>query len=351
MKVLTVRNVHEALPLALQLLYTEGMKRDSRNGPVLAHPEPVTTVYTHPCERVMFHEWRDANPFFHFYESLWMLAGRNDLAPLTRYVSTFGNYSDDGRTLNAAYGYRWRQMPTRTQYSKHESGDEPTDQLIAIARELRANRDSRQCVLQIWDHERDLGTVTKDHACNIATTFQVGLDDRLHMSVFCRSNDILFGCYGANAVHFSMLLEYVAARVGVPVGMYTQISVNWHGYEKTCGPMMEFKSTEQDAGSPYEYEPLYPEPIVYPVTGGDPTEMMDRWDADCRSFVTADGRAPSSIRPDADPFWYTIAFPIVAAHDIWKDHKDWRTALSILQACQAEDWKLACQQWIKRRMK
>ena len=69
MKVLQVRNVHEALPRALQLLDREGIRRESRNGPVIQGP-PVATVYMHPWERVLFWPERDANPFFHLYESL-----------------------------------------------------------------------------------------------------------------------------------------------------------------------------------------------------------------------------------------------------------------------------------------
>ena len=41
---------------------------------------------------------------------------------------------------------------------------------------------------------------------------------RLQMTVHCRSNDIIWGTYGANAVHFSILQEYVAARIGVDLG-------------------------------------------------------------------------------------------------------------------------------------
>ena len=104
MKVLSVRNVHEALPRALKLLQQQGIERPSRNGPVLQAPWPVTTVYQNPLERVVFWPERDANPFFHLYESLWMLAGRNDIAPLTRYAKNMANYSDDGETQHGAYG-------------------------------------------------------------------------------------------------------------------------------------------------------------------------------------------------------------------------------------------------------
>ena len=52
-----------------------------------------------PCERVLLYPERNANPFFHLYESLWMLAGRNDVAGPARYAKNMNNYSDNGVTL------------------------------------------------------------------------------------------------------------------------------------------------------------------------------------------------------------------------------------------------------------
>jgi len=85
MRILDVTNVHDALPRALKLLDVEGVQRGSRNGPVLIGPS-VTTIYNRPTDRVIFWPQRDANPFFHLYESLWMLAGRRDVAGPARYA-------------------------------------------------------------------------------------------------------------------------------------------------------------------------------------------------------------------------------------------------------------------------
>jgi len=50
------------------------------------------------------------------------------------------------------------------------------------------------------------------------------------MVVFNRSNDMVWGCYGANAVHFSFLHEFIGRSTGLPLGTYTQVSVNLHAY-------------------------------------------------------------------------------------------------------------------------
>ena len=218
MHVITARNVHDALPRALQLMDDVGLRRNSRAGEVIKAPGPVATVYQRPWERVLFWPERDANPAFHLYESLWMLAGRQDLEPLVRYVRRFSEFSDDGHTIHDAYGYRWR-----TQFG--------LDQLQEVIRRLKANLDDRRCTVQMWDATTDLirGSYGKAVPCNLIATVQVE-SAALELVVFCRSNDIVWGTYGANAVHFSMLQEYLAGAIGVPMGDYTQVSVNWHAY-------------------------------------------------------------------------------------------------------------------------
>lgn len=338
MIVLNVKNVHTALPIGLNLLRQKGVERDSRYGKVLMIDEPVATVYSNPTERVLFHPWRDANPFFHFYESLWMLAGRNDVAPLARFAKRMATFSDDGKTFNAAYGDRWRNAVDSV-LGEVEYG---RDQLVEIADALAKNGEDRRQVLQIWDVMKDLGHKGKDAACNVVASFQVGCDGRLNMTVFCRSNDLVWGCYGANAVHFSMLHEYMAARVNVRVGIYTQISVNLHGYLETAGPLLEWHVGPSDeVPDPYEYEPIYP----YPICDG---KLDSTWDDDCRSFVTNDGRLPVHAM-FKNRFFSEVAWPIVSAHDLYKDGK-FDQALAMLDHCEAEDWSLACREWLQRRL-
>ncbi len=341
MRVIRARNVHQALPEALQILLFEGVERESRNGPVLQHPEPVTTVYERPHERVMFHPWRDANPFFHFYESLWMLAGRNDVAPLTRYVKRMAEFSDNGSHFNAAYGERWR----------FNRGD----QLTQIVKILRENKNDRRAVLQIWDSAEDLlredfmdhYTVPykgKDAACNLTATFQVRPTkdgDALDMVVFCRSNDIIWGCYGANAVHFSFLHEYIARSVRVNIGTYSQVSVNWHAYRDVFDKM---ESQKVRSLNPY----VSGDVAAYPIMSTTQAE----WDEDVGNFVTADGCAPKVRGEYNDPFFSEVALPIVEAHDAFKDgeaHHRYEEALLHLKDCKATDWRRACEEWIQRR--
>ena len=107
MEVINCRNVNDGFIKALDKIEMDHIVLESRAGEVMEFPTPVTTVYKNPTERVLFEELRDANPFFHFMESLWMLAGRNDLAYVEQYNKRMREYSDDGVELHGAYGYRW----------------------------------------------------------------------------------------------------------------------------------------------------------------------------------------------------------------------------------------------------
>lgn len=336
MIVLENSNVNGLLIEGMDVLKYDGISRKSRNGSVYQARCPVASVYNKPNQRVLIHPWRDANPFFHFYESLWMLAGREDIKPLVRYVKRMETFSDDGHTMNAAYGYRWRSGFGR-------------DQLREIVRILSKDKDDRRAVLQIWHPSLDLGTNTKDAACNMVVTFQVNHNKQLDMTVFCRSNDIIWGCYGANAVHFSMLHEYVATSIGIHMGIYTQISVNYHAYNLVYDPMYEAykkwennieKSTEHD---PYLYYGLGTYPIMF--------TSQEEWDHDVKKFVTSDGRCPDIIIWK-EKFFKDVAVPIIRAHDAYKDCTGivrYQYAREELQKCKAMDWQLACLEWLNRR--
>lgn len=335
MRVLEVRNVHEALPRAIKLLYQEGIQRDSRNGPVLQMPCPVTTVYNNPLERVLFWPDRDANPFFHLYESLWMLQGRNDIAPLVKYAKQIAEYSDDGVTQHGAYGYRWR----------HAFG---VDQLGMIAARLRENPEDRRQMLQMWNTADDLNYISKDLPCNTIASFQRNTEGALDLTVFCRSNDIIWGAYGANAVHFSMLLEYMANWIECPVGKYYQVSVNWHGYLKTLEPLKSLPAVIDSAN--YVLNP-YNAHILPTLITGTHAEV----DAYIQTIIQAADSNKMSV--SARPFlsvapWAHVFYTVLEAHEIYRQAKDdwkFRNALRILNQTVQCDWVIAAKEWLQRR--
>lgn len=338
MKILDVSNVHCALPEALRMLETHGYPRNSRNGPVLMMDCPVSTVYRFPEQRVLLWPGRDANPFLHLYESLWMLAGRNDVAPLLRYAKQFKEFSDDGVILHGAYGYRWR------------FAFDPIDQLEVIAERLHNDPNDRRCVLQMWDANFDLGFNGKDVPCNTMATFQRGRDGELNLTVFCRSNDVIWGAYGANAVHFSFLQEYMARWIGCRVGTYTQVSVNWHAYVNVLNKMKDVPRRKVLLSEdPYTKRMLsLPMPLIKDIRELDTQIRHLLHEADT-NFQTPEDK----LRFDNQ--WFKTIYGVLKAHHIWRTYGSLVSPSAKFQAavhCLPDtnyDWVVAAYEWLLRR--
>ena len=317
MIVLRGRNVNHLLIQGIKLINEEGVETSPRGQRTLEAPEPVSSVYYLPTERVLLHPSRDANHFFHFFESIWILAGRYDVSYLAKFNSKIREYSDDSETFHGAYGYRLRVAFD-------------IDQLDEVVSLLKKEGNTRRAVLQIWDASQDLNIDSKDIPCNDAI-FLLIRNDCLYMTVCCRSNDILWGCYGANAVQFSVLQEYIAARVGVGIGTYTQISNSYHAYiEREDWTRVQISSVSVD--DPYEREEITPYRMVI---------SPSKFDQDLEAFMDNPDRTKYS-----NPFFLEVARPLWFG---WKDHKKSKDGWKEVEKCQAPDWRLACLQWLERR--
>lgn len=385
MHVIEARNVCEALPKGLEYLLYFGEPQQSRNGPVIVAPGPVTTVYERPTERVLFSAVRDANPFLHLMESLWMLAGRDDVAFLNRFVGDFGaRYGEADGRLHGAYGHRWRRALG-------------FDQLDHVVEVLRRDPTSRQCVVQMWDaswfdtsyygstpeHDRpheigcdDLRGSWRDRPCNThvylrvreqpSFTDKASEADRrerrmvgtynshvLDITVCCRSNDIIWGAYGANAVHFSVLQEYLAARIGVGVGRYYQVSNNYHAYvseiDRLCGRCAPpFVRAQQRGGSLVDclsdnrYIRHSSRPLV---------DVPEAFDAEVRTVLAAyeTGFADDGLVEGlGNSFLERVVVPALRAHSEYRE-KSWGLCKEYLDCIRAPDWRVAMTEWIDRR--
>lgn len=313
------KNVNEAYFLGLNKLRAEGKPQRSRAGDVLALQAPLITRYTLSRERVLFCPKRNANPFFHLMEALWMLDGRRDLSWIIRFNKRFADYSDDGKVVTGAYGYRWR----------HWFG---YDQLDVIINKLRKDPNDRRVVLQMWDANEDLKYVGKDAPCNTHCYFRV-VDKTLQLTVANRSNDLIWGLYGANAVHMSILQEYIASCVGlVPGYMYTW-SNNPHAYLEVL----------EKVGYPQLEDDLYNYAGVRPLTLFE-GRSRKAFDADLWAFMDHDFKQKSLY---AVPFFMNVAQPMALA---WFAYKagDWSNVWLYCSQIEAEDWNIACTQWMKR---
>lgn len=394
-----VRNVNEAFTKLIKEMGSGELpvtSKPSRAGDVLKIDEPVLLTFEQPTERVLFNQARDCNPFFHVFESLWMLAGRNDVEPLKYYSSKIGDVaSDDGNTFNGAYGWRWRKHPGKPIGKNGVWYTKAIDQLPILINHLKTKPESRRAVLQMWrvvddllkidphtnpdckdcggsgiaeldvgvdphtgEVQKDIGTcscvtpATKDVCCNTAAYFSLRNVDtpkgdgfsHLDMTVTNRSNDLIWGLLGANIVHFSFLQEYMACALGVEVGHYHQFANDLHVYTANNGG---FKPDQWLADlTPDFYQTIAPINRVHIPLVRDVT-MFDR---EVNEFVEANKQIPPPdfYREWNEPFLQFVAQPMMEA---FHHHKErlYNLSLDFCDQIESTDWRIAARNWIIKR--
>ena len=218
----------------------------------------VATVIAEPQRRVHVVPGRWANPFLALSDSLHVLAGRSDVASLLPYNQRIVEFSDDGHWLYGAYGPRI------------------ANQIMPLIERLRANPTDRRAILSIWE-ERDLQASTLDPPCNDIVAFKLR-EDRLYMTVFNRSNDLHWGLYAVNVYQFSILQEYIAARLQVELGTQTHISNSLHVYTDELGARITKRMMDAQWPLPDlpDAQPLFPNGLPrHDTFVGDCNRVLD----------------------------------------------------------------------------
>jgi hypothetical protein len=309
----------------------KGVRDTSRNGAVIVAPGPVIIAYKKPQERVLLgHEKRNANPFLHLMEALWMLAGRRDAAFLAQFTQQIMQYAEDDGNFHGAYGYRWRK------HFELEGGGGLVDQIGTIITMLREDPRNRRVVLQMWDPLADLGTSYKDLPCNISVLPRI-VDGKLDITVINRSNDAIWGAFGSNQVTFSVLQEYLAAFIGVGVGTYYQISNNFHAYEAVLQ-----KHWPVDNAPDYYINGVKTQPLVT-----NPAAFDDEL---CHFLEVVETAVSLNIRLPrfANSFLKETAWPMMQAHRLWKEGNK-VAAMGKATYIEADDWRMAVIDWFNWR--
>ena len=334
--IITTRNTNTIMWSAYQYLIDNGIKSDSRNGPVISVPHPVTICYTHPWEQVNFCPVRDANPFFHFIEKLWFLEAKGDVEFICRYLPSMSDYSDDGVTF-------------RNQYGKNIRSHFGFDQLKRAASILADDPTTRRVVVQIWKPE-DLGADSKDLACNQQLLFRV-VDGALNMTVTNRSNDALFGgVSGANITNLFVFQEYVSAYSGIPVGKQYIISNDLHLYTEhpKVAPVL---AKYTDKSIEYVKNELACEPYTVGSVSSTPIiTNTDHFDQDLQVFMDEIRDVDIPIITDYHNDWFIhTATPVLTAFWLHKT-KNKADAIKWASMISSTDWRKSCMEWLERRL-
>lgn len=245
-----VSSADEAWRSLLKQFRTLSNIQPSRDQPTkeLLH---VAISITDPRQRVVFA--RPINPAFAIAETVWILAGSDDLSFVKFWNPRMGRYSDDGVTLCGAYGYRLGSQPplddVQEKMLRHGNAkSRPIDQLRMANEALRKTSHSRQVVLQIWDKNLDMPNPdprSKDIPCNLASHLLVR-ESRLEWLQIMRSNDFFWG-FPYNIIEFTTLQEIMCGWLGVDVGEYVHISDSLHVYERHW-PYLQIDPTFPSSG-------------------------------------------------------------------------------------------------------
>jgi thymidylate synthase len=314
---LKYRNCNDAFPVTMMYLREKGVALSSRNGSVIEYPEPVSVMYSNPTERVLFSPERNINPFLHFFEPLWILAGQNDVAFMSNLVGQFSEYSDDGVTYAAAYGHRLRY---------------PVDQLVEAIARLKKNPDDRRVVLQIRRPD-DIYYTGKDAACNLAIALKIR-NGKLNIHVFNRSNDAIWGgpAGGANYPQFTVIQEYIAGHIGCEIGSYHQTTDSMHVYVDNP-QWSKLKDLPVSVYDPYEVGDVKAYPMM---------KEPDLFDSDLFDFFLRGKRSGFE-----SVYFNEVVTPMWDSFTCWKEKANNGTHLA--SQIQASDWREAVHAWINRR--
>jgi hypothetical protein len=267
-----------------------------------------------------------------------MLGNVNDAVFLSFFAKNMLAYSDNGVSYNGFYGTR-----ARAHFG--------IDQLDIVIKTLQGDKDSRQCVVNLWD-PADLLKSTKDKACNLCMIFSI-VDGRLNMTTYNRSNDAIFGgVTGANIVHFPFFQEFVACALGLPIGPWTHVSNNLHIYvenPKWVGLSSAVENVDYYKLPEFnEHVPLFQSPVTHTMFLGVLDVLLYRMRICVSTGVVLHESSMNIPCPEHFPFLLHTVLPVF---NTWICHKHDMpdTAEKYADKIAAKDWGLACRLWLNRR--
>lgn len=152
---------------------------------VIGMPRNGVSVFSHKDSRVV--------PIrFILAELCYLLSGSNDLELMASYSAAMRHYSNDGKTISGAYGYRL----------KH--------QFHTMLSRLLADPSTRQACGAIFSEEDGITAVTHI-PCNVFLQLLLR-DNLLSLYVTSRSSDFVTG-FSIDTIHWQMLLRMFAREL------------------------------------------------------------------------------------------------------------------------------------------
>ena len=157
---------------------------------------------------------RKFNEDYAEYEWNWYLKGDRDASEIAERAKIWKKMMVEGTTeVNSNYGYFWNK----------------NYQLSRVVQELRTNKETRRAIVVHYDIN-ELDRYKYDTPCNDVLNFYIK-DDKLHLTVFARSIDLVFG-FCNDQYTFAKLMEMVAFQLDIAVGEMHWMVTNLHIYPR-----------------------------------------------------------------------------------------------------------------------
>ena len=189
---LKCKSAEDAFHKILDSLQSDGIESNPR-GLKIKELINVNVEIENPRDRIITCPERKFSSSYAFGELAWYLSARNDLDTMSYYSSRMANGTDDGLTLNSAYGYRIF------------SGNHPKigfDQWENVLRLFKNDKDTRQAIIHLHTANEKK---TNDEVCTLSLQFFVR-NNKLDMITTMRSNDVVLG-FTYDVFQFTMLQE------------------------------------------------------------------------------------------------------------------------------------------------
>jgi thymidylate synthase len=232
---------------ASSLLLKHGVRRRTRGFDCWELPAPFMFKISNPTSRWITIPQRKWNSVLPYAESLWLASGRNDLEMIGSYFKKMREFSDDGSFIRGGYGPRLRRYNGNSlDYNVDDRfiriSDEfrigEVDQFSYVISSFKRDQNTRQAIINIGDPPKDCFDTngylkeTKDSPCTRLLHFMKHpTENKLNLTVYMRSNDILWGASAVNIFNFTFIQEYIARILNLEVGDYFHVANNFHFYD------------------------------------------------------------------------------------------------------------------------
>jgi len=170
MEVIQANSINDGLAKVLEGIVGRGNKVDIKGKETL-ELHPCLIEFDKPLKRTLLYPGRGNNPFASLAETLWILAGRNDVDWLKFFLPRAPDWSDDGEVWRAGYGPRLRQWKAEGECSSEWTF---IDQIKYVYDTLKNDLMSRQAIISLWDPGEE---------CTVGKTLDCPCSNWLHFMV------------------------------------------------------------------------------------------------------------------------------------------------------------------------